>query len=80
MDGKIKKAATEIVDKIANLPINSEFTFSSYFSVYYLRDMEKFGLFKEVLELCESRGIQIDNTQKGMCLGLPWVYKFKKLN
>ncbi len=41
---------------------------------------EKFDLLDEVLSLCESNGVQIENTQPDMFLGLPWVFTFKKTN
>ena len=80
MEEKIKNITSEIVDKIAELPIGSEFTIGGLFSNYNLDKDEKFEVFKEVLSLCKSNNIQIENTQAGMMLGMPWVFKYKKNN
>jgi hypothetical protein len=80
MEEKIKVAANEIVKKISELPDGSEFIIGDYFNDYQFEMEEKFDLLDEVLSLCESNGVQIENTQPDMFLGLPWVFKYKKNN
>ncbi len=80
MEEKIKVAAKEIVTKISELPDGSEFVIGDYFADYQLKMEEKFDLLDEILSLCESNGVQIENTQAGMIAGLPWVFTFKKNN
>lgn len=79
-EDKIKAAANEIVAKIAELPIGSEFVIGEYFTDYKFEMKENFKLMEEVISLCKSNNIQIENTQDGMILGMPWVYKYKKNN
>lgn len=79
-EDKIKTAANEIVAKIAELPIGSEFVIGEYFTDYKFEMKENFKLMEEVISLCKSNNIQIENTQDGMILGMPWVYKYKKNN
>ena len=78
MEEKIKNAANEIVKKISELPIGSEFIIGDYFTEYKFETEENFKLIEEVLSLCKSNDIQIENTQSEMILGMPWVYKYKK--
>lgn len=80
MEDKIKIAASEIATKIKELPIGSEFVIGEFFTNYKFEREDKFKLLKEVLSLCESNNIQIENTQAGMILGMPWVYRYKKNN
>ena len=80
MEEKIKSAANEIVKKISELPVGSEFVIGDYFDEYKFENEENFKLIKEVLSLCESSNVKIENTQAGMILGMPWVYKYKKNN
>ena len=80
MEEKIKSAANEIVKKISELPVGSEFVIGDYFNEYKFEKEENFKLIKEVLSLCESSNVKIENIQAGMILGMPWVYKYKKNN
>ena len=80
MEDKVKNIAIEIVDKISNLPQDTEFVIGDYFKDYNLESKEKFEVIKEVLSVCESKNIIIENTQEGMTLGMPWVYTFKRKN
>ena len=80
MEEKIKSAANEIVKKISELPVGSEFVIGDYFDEYKFENEENFKLIKEVLSLCESSNVKIENTQAGTILGMPWVYKYKKNN
>lgn len=80
MEDKIKTAASEIVTKIKELPVGSEFILGEYFTDYKFETNENFELLEEVLALCESNNIQIENTQDGMYLGMPWVFKYRKNN
>ena len=80
MEDKIKIAASEIVAKIKELPIGSEFVMGEYFTNYKFERGDKFKLQKEILSLCESNNIQIENTQAGAILGMPWAYRYKKNN
>lgn len=81
MEDKIKIAASEIVAKIKELPIGSEFVMEEYFTNYKFEIEDNFKLLEEIFSLCESNNIQIeDTTQDDMELGLPWVYTFKKKN
>ena len=80
MEDKIKTAANEIVTKISELPMGSEFVIGEFFIDYKFDNSENFKLMEEVLSLCESSNIQIENMQAGMILGMPWVYKYKKNN
>jgi 2C-methyl-D-erythritol 2,4-cyclodiphosphate synthase len=80
MEEKIKSAANEIVKKISELPAGSEFVIGDYFNEYKFENEENFKLIKEVLSLCESSNVKIENIQAGMILGMPWVYKYKKNN
>ena len=80
MEDKIKNAADEIVKKISELPIGSVFVLSHYFAEYPFNNHDRFQLMKEVLSLCKSSNIDIENIQSGMTLGMPWVYKYRKNN
>ena len=80
MEDKIKTAANEIVAKISELPMGSEFVIGNFFTDYKFDNSENFKLMEEVLSLCESSNIQIENMQAEMILGMPWVYKYKKNN
>ena len=80
MNESIKNAAKEIVEKISQLPKDSEFRFGTYFKEYGFKTNENFELFKEVRLLCESQGIVLENTQAEMMLGMPWAFKYKKKN
>ena len=80
MEEKIKSAANEIVKKISELPVGSEFVIGDYFNEYKFENEENFKLIEEVLSLCESSNVKIENIQAGMILGMPWVYKYKKNN
>ena len=80
MEDKIKIAASEIVTKIKELPIGSEFVIGEFFTNYKFEREDKFKLLKEVLSLCESNNIQIENTQAGAIIGMPWVSRYKKNN
>ena len=80
MEDKIKIAANEIVAKIKELPIGSEFVIGEYFTNYKFEMEDNFKLLEEIFSLCESNNIQIENTQDGMELGMPWVYRYKKNN
>lgn len=70
----------EIFEKISALPEDSEFRFIDFFKDYDIDNQAKFDLLDRVLDLCESNGIIIENTQEGMILGMPWVYVYKKMN
>ena len=80
MENKIEIAASEIVAKISELPVNSEFIIGDYFADYKFDNTDNFKLMEAVLALCESNNIKIENMQSGMILGMPWVYKYKKNN
>lgn len=80
MNDRIDKIADEIVDKISKLPKGSEFVFDTYFNDYEVDMQERFNLINTILELCKNKNIDIVNTQSGLILGMPWVYKFKKNN
>lgn len=78
MNDTIKAYAKEIVQKISELPSGAEFVIGGYFKDYYIKDKERFSLLREVLNQCKENNIEIENTQSGMILGMPWVYKYKK--
>ena len=80
MGEKIKAAANEIVKKISELPIGSEFIIGDFFTEYNFEMNENFELIEEVLSLCEASNIRIENIEDGMVLGMPWAYKYKKIN
>ena len=80
MEEKIESAANEIVKKISELSVGSEFVIGDYFNEDKFENEESFKLIEEVLSLCESSNVKIENTQAGMILGMPWVYKYKKNN
>ena len=80
MNDKIEKIASEIVDKISKLHKGKTFYFDTYFKDYELDTEERFNLIHTILELCKNKDIEIVNTQEGLILGMPWVYKFKKNN
>lgn len=80
MEERISTAAKEIVKKISELPVGSEFVIGNYFTEYQFEMEENFKLLEEVLSLCEYSNVQIENTQDEMILGMPWVYKYKKNN
>ena len=80
MNDKIKLAATEIVQKISELPIGSEFVIGDYFKDYKFEVSDNFKLLEEILTLCESNNVKIENIQANMILGMPWVYTYKKNN
>ncbi len=80
MNEELKKMAEEVVEKIVLLPNGSEFTFGDYFKNYNIEGKKMFELTDETLKLCNEKGINIENTQARMSLGMPWVFKYKKNN
>ena len=80
MEDKINIAASEIVAKISELPVGSIFTVGEYLKDYGFETIENLKLTGKVFSLCKSNNIQIENTQAGMVLGMPWVYRYKKEN
>jgi histidinol phosphatase-like PHP family hydrolase len=60
--------------------MGSEFRFIDYVKNYDIDNAARFDLIKKVLELCESNGIVLENTQPGAVIGMPWAILYKKAN
>ena len=78
MNEKIIKAANEITQKIEELPVDSTFRFADYFNEYDFEQKEEFELMREILRLCESKNIKVNNTQEGAVIGMPWAATYIK--
>ena len=79
MENKIKEAATEIVNKISALAVDTEFTLNEYFENYDFSTEEKFELVKQVVELMKENNINFKNLDEGTIIGMPWVARLKKI-
>ncbi len=79
MENKIKEAATEIVNKISELDVDTEFTLNTYFEEYDFTSEEKFELVNQVVELMKTNNINYENLDEGAIIGMPWVARLKKI-
>lgn len=71
--------ANEIVEKIEKMPVGTEFIIGNLFREYELDIDSKFKVQEVVLNLCKEKQINIINTQPDAVLGMPWVFKYKKI-
>lgn len=75
----IDNIANEIVEKIEKMPVGTEFIIGNLFRKYELDIDSKFKVQEVVLNLCKEKQINIINTQPDAVLGMPWVFKYKKI-
>lgn len=83
IDEKIRKIneniATDIFQKISNLPDGTEFGFQQFMSNYDIEDQDKFVISDLICDYCKDNGITIVEKFPGTDLDFPWnISRIKK--
>lgn len=83
IDEKIRKInesiATDIFQKISNLPDGTEFSFQQFMSNYDIEDQDKFVISDLICDYCKDNEITIVEKFPSTDLDLPWnISRIKK--